>query len=283
VRVSRFLLFTCVIGYAQEPKLEFEVATVKPAAPPTGVAALMFQVRGGPGSDDPGRVTYTNISMRQLLTIAYGPMQPNQLSAPSSLENDKYDIAAKIPPGTTKEQFNGMLQNLLVERFNLKVHREIRNQPGYELAIAKSGLKMKETAEGAGTETPVDGRWVGGNPTAKDKDGRMQVAPGRSAMMSIPLGNGITRLSARNQAIASFGLFSQNFVHRVIVDKTGLSGKFDFNLDFVSEGAPVGATDDPAPDFLTAVQQQLGLKLEPVTIAIDVVVVDRVDKVPAGN
>lgn len=291
MRISFFLLLASGIGHAQTAKLEFDAATVRPAAPPTGAAALIFQVRGGPGSDDPGRITYTNIPMRQLLLIAYGLTQPNQLSGPSSLENDKYDIAAKIPPETTKEQFNAMLQNLLAERFNLKVHRETRNLPGYELTIAKGGLKMKETAEGAGTETPVDGRWMSGNPTAKDKDGLMQVAPGRSAMMTFPLPNGITRLSARNQPVASFALFSQNFVHRPIVDKTGLGAKYDFNLDFVREGTPAGTPDgaginspsDPAPDFLTAVQQQLGLKLEPTSTSVDVLVVDHVDKAPTEN
>src|SRR5580658_5719736 len=111
--------------------LAFEVASVRPAAPPTGVAALIFQTRGGPGSADPERITYTNIPMRQLLMIAYGLTQPYQLEAPSSADDDKYDIAAKVPAGATREQFNAMLQNLLMERFQLKIRHDTRSEAAY--------------------------------------------------------------------------------------------------------------------------------------------------------
>src|SRR5580692_2440124 len=90
----------CGVAFGQDQRpLTFEVASVRPAAPPTGIAAVIFQQRGGPGSADPERITYTNIPMRQLLMFAFGLTQPYQLEAPSSIDDDKYDVAAKIPAG----------------------------------------------------------------------------------------------------------------------------------------------------------------------------------------
>jgi len=273
-------------------QLTFEAASVKPAALPTGIAALIFQARGGPGSADPERITYTNIPMRQLLMIAYGLTQPYQLQGPSSLDDDKYDIAAKIPAGATREQFNVMLQNLLMERFHLKVRHDSRTEASYELVVARSGLKMREAVQTPGPEQEPVGR--GGVPLSKDKDGLPQLAPGRSTRARLLLPNGSTRISGRMQSIEDILTMCRNQAGRPVVDKTGLSGRYDFNLDFKREGmeirtygtaaaAPAGDPSDPAPDFVTAVEQQLGLKLEEKKAPVDVLVVEHVEKVPTEN
>src|SRR6516165_11144822 len=106
-------------------KLEFEVASIKPATLP-GRGPIRLGQRGGPGSGDPGRVTYTFSTMLDLLADAYS-VKRNQISGgPTWLDSERFDIVAKIPAGATKEQVNVMLQNLLAERFKLTLHRETK-------------------------------------------------------------------------------------------------------------------------------------------------------------
>src|ERR1017187_3230329 len=198
--MSRTLLCVlCVVapivsfGQAAEGKLAFEVASVKPAAPPTGLAVMLFQMRGGPGTADPGQISYTNVPMRALLLRAYG-LKPPQLSGPNWLENEKYDIVAKVPVGATREQVNVMVQNLLIERFGLAAHHETRDLPGYEMVFARSGSKIKESPENsaAGDAAPVSG---GAIKTRKDKDGLTELAPGSIGLVVFPNGAGATRFS----------------------------------------------------------------------------------------
>jgi uncharacterized protein (TIGR03435 family) len=291
------LLPWCGLAFGQDQHLIFDVASVRPAAPPTGIAALIFQQRGGPGSADPERIAYTNIPMRQLLMFAHGLTQPYQLEAPKSADDDKYDIEAKIPAGATREQFNVMLQNLLMERFHLQVRHDTRTETTYELVIAKGGVKMKEAVQTPGLDPEPPGRGGrGGVSMSKDKDGLPELAPGRSTRAIIPLPNGSTRISGRMQSIQDILAMCLNQAGKPVVDKTGLSGKYDFNLDFKREGAmtfgvatggtaaaPAGDASDPAPDFVTAIQQQLGLKLAEKKGPVDVLVVEHVEKVPTAN
>src|ERR1017187_3110902 len=207
--MSRTLLCVlCVVapivsfGQAAEGKLAFEVASVKPAAPPTGLAVMLFQMRGGPGTADPGQISYTNVPMRALLLRAYG-LKPPQLSGPNWLENTKYDIVAKIPAGATREQVNVMVQNLLVERFGLAAHHETRDLPGYEMAVSRNGPKIKESPESPTVvaAAPVPGvlRRIA---MGKDKDGLPELAPGSTGLVTLPAGAGSTRYSARNQPLS---------------------------------------------------------------------------------
>jgi uncharacterized protein (TIGR03435 family) len=122
--ISVLVVHSCVLScfaFGQTvPPAEFDVASVKPGAP-QGDGRRMTMMQGGPGSHDPGRITYTNISLKLILTAAYD-VQHFQISGPSWLGTEMYDIAAKVPPGTTKEQAKVMLQNLLAERFHLAHH-----------------------------------------------------------------------------------------------------------------------------------------------------------------
>jgi uncharacterized protein (TIGR03435 family) len=95
-------------------------------------------MRGGPGTDDPGRITYPRVFLMHLLTMAYG-VPSDQFSGPEWLSTEQYSITARIPPNTTKGQFNLMLRNLLVERFHLALHHETRDFPAYELVVAAVG------------------------------------------------------------------------------------------------------------------------------------------------
>src|SRR5262245_6496527 len=119
----------------------FEVASVKPAAPQQ---AGMFRIgmRGGPGTPDPGQLTYNNVALRNVIMNAYD-VRTYQINGPKWIDSERFDIVAKIPPGTSKEDFRLMLQNLLAERFGLKLHKETKDLPSYALVVGKNGPKLK--------------------------------------------------------------------------------------------------------------------------------------------
>ena len=130
----------------------FEVASVKPAAPMTD-GRIRVMTRGGPGTPDPGQITYSNVSIKNVMTTAYN-VKGYQISGPDWLDSLRFDITAKVPPGTTKEQFQLMLQNLLAERFKLTLHHQSKDLPIYALVVAKGGPKLKESVDDPNAATP---------------------------------------------------------------------------------------------------------------------------------
>jgi uncharacterized protein (TIGR03435 family) len=252
-------------GQGEGAKPAFEVASVKraaPAPPSTGM------VRGGPGTDDPGQITYLNTPLRLALMRAYGLASLNQLEGPDWL-GDRYDIAAKIPPGTTKDQFQKMLQNLLTERFQVTAHHEIRKSDGYRLIVGKNGSKLKESKPGD-APTPIP-------------DGFPPLAAGQTVGINIAGDDGTFRLTARQQTLTYLDGMLGVQLQATIVDQTGLTDRYDFNLGFVP--ARFLDPDHPGrfPDVRTAVEEQLGLKLVAGTVALDVVVIDKGSKEPLDN
>src|SRR5580658_7705186 len=133
MKPTRIALAAATATFAAAQTLSFEVASVKPS-PPSPDGAIRVMVRGGPGTSDPGQITYRGRSLKDLISSAYG-VKSFQVSGPGWLDTERYDIAAKIPEGTTKEQFNVMMQNLLAERFKLALRREKKEFPLYELTI----------------------------------------------------------------------------------------------------------------------------------------------------
>ena len=117
---------------------EFEVASVKPSGPKSDRDSS-----GGPGTADPGRYSFHSATLLDLIATAYH-VDYFQISG-KALEEQRYDLDAKLPPHTTREEFRAMLRNLLVERFHLKAHIEQRQFPGYELILAKTGSKLKQS------------------------------------------------------------------------------------------------------------------------------------------
>ncbi len=289
------LALSASVSFAQSPKLEFEVATVKPYVPPAG-GGIRVMMRGGPGTNDPGRVSFEGLTLKNLLSTAYA-VKTYQISGPGWLDTDRYDIVAKIPEGTTKEQFNVMLQNLLSERFHLALHREKKDLPLYELSLAKSGPKMKSSIEdpnapGLGPDGPLP----------PGKEGFPQLPPGRPNM-AMMIGRGSARVVARVQPVSRLADMLGNQLAGPVIDKTGLTGTYDYTLEFAPEAGSVGllgppppAGGDPglsrsgvadgqseAPNLFTAVQEQLGLKLDKKKGPLDVLVIDGAERTPAEN
>ena len=125
--------------------LTFEVASVKRTPPPEPNARVFFgPPRGGPGTSDPGQITWTNAALRNILMTAYD-VQTYQITAPDWMNTERYDIVAKVPAGATKAQVNVMWQNLLKERFGMVLHHESKEFQVDELTVAKGGSKLKET------------------------------------------------------------------------------------------------------------------------------------------
>jgi uncharacterized protein (TIGR03435 family) len=263
----------------------------------------MTMMRGGPGSRDPGQITYTNIPLMLLLSNAYD-LKNYQVTGPSWLDSERFDIIAKVPPGTTKQQLNVMLQNLLAERFHLALHHDTKEMQGYELSIGKNGSKLKESSP-EDTNTLAQGGpppAMPPGPPKRDANG-FAVLPGPGLVMMMEGGTkGLTaRMTARAQSTSELVRMLGNQLRHPVVDKTGLTGKYDFNLEYAPDmstmgpmgpgrgGAPEGTAgsapvvEEWGPDMLTAVREQLGLKLESKKLPVDMLIIDRVDKVPTEN
>jgi uncharacterized protein (TIGR03435 family) len=256
----------------------FDVVSIRPAAPGGGGGPKLR--RGGPGTDDPERISYTGVSQQIVLTIAYG-VDDFQVAGPAWFDSVRYDIVAKVPRGATKEQFNIMLQNMLKERFSLTLHHEMRETAVYELVVGKNGLKLKPAVE---VENPP-----AFSAMTTDKDGHPDFPAGSSAMGG-KFDNGVMRMAARMYSTLDLAHAFKGMVDRPVLDKTGLTGKYDFKLEFsfVGLGGPLSRqapAEEPtgAPSLFTALQDQLGLKLEPKKDPIDFLVIDHAEQTPTDN
>ncbi|HEY4360132.1 MAG TPA: TIGR03435 family protein [Bryobacteraceae bacterium] len=296
--VCALLAGSVAFAQAPDPKLVFEVASVKPAAPSgNSPFANVFQMRGGPGTDDAGQIHYSNVALQVLLMRAYGLKMRYQLEEPNWLTSLTFDIEAKVPAGATLEDLNIMIQNLLIERFHLAAHRENRELAGYELVLSKGGSKMRETPEAELAPAPGAAPGARGPiKMRKDKDGLQELEPGAKAMTMFGIAHGGQRYSARGQDLAVLTQTLENPLGKPVHNATGLTGKYDFNLTFSADertsanrggAAPAvdAAADDPGrpPDLFTALQEQLGLKLEQKKVPVEMLVVDRMDRTPTEN
>ncbi len=275
-------LIACVVSLAQTPTTpSFEVSTVKPADPSLGLK--LVPVRGGPGTSDPGRVAYTNVSLRQMLYWAYG-VGSDRITGPGWLGSDRFDIAATIPPGATPEQFTMMLRNLLAERFHLVVHNESKEVQGYELVTAKGGPKLKKASDedAIAADQPPSRALLAGS----DAHGYPILNWPGMIYPSLQGSNGkAIHLIARAQKLSALANVLGGMMRGPIVDKTGDDGRYDFTLDFaVDPNAPASEAQDlSAPLIPTALQEQLGLRLEPKKTSIQMLIVDSADRVPTAN
>jgi uncharacterized protein (TIGR03435 family) len=219
---------------------------------------MITRKEGGPGTSDPGRVRITNAELTMLVMYAYG-IQEDQLKRPAWMDRVQFDVLAKVPPGTTAEQLRKMLQDLLAERFRLQLHHETQVREVYELTVAKNGPKLKRAAEGSG----VDDFVPGAGPRPANRDNFPILSPGRPNVAQ--------------------QVMLPNLVGRHVVDKTGLTGRYDFTLYFTQMSGQSPGPEENGPPIEAAVQQQLGLKLALSKASMDVLVIDNSEKTPTGN
>jgi uncharacterized protein (TIGR03435 family) len=302
IRTILGISLSAVCAWAQNPPaaapLAFEAASVKPAPPPTGRG--MRVMMGG----DPGRVNFTNVSLRDIIRQAY-KLKDYQITGPEWINNERFDVTAKLPEGAKETDKPEMLRTLLAERFKLTVHRETKELPAYALVVAKGGPKMKEFVETPpdGSGGPNGGRGMDDMPPLPKMgpDGMPKMpAGGRGGMMMM---SGMGKLQGNGIALSSLADILTRQLDRPVLDETGLTAKYDITLNWTPEpgegpagmkmraeggggGGPDGHLEMPEPSgppLAIALQQQLGLRLEPKRLPLEMVVVDRVEKVPTEN
>lgn len=272
----RAIVFLTILAgaTAQTPDApRFDVASVKPA-PPTDGRGMRVSMRGGPGTDDPTLFACENCGLSGLVTKAFD-LQPYQLSGPDWMQSTRFMVSARILPGTTKEQFRLMLQNLLAERFKMTFHYTKKEMPVFNLIVGKNGPKFKEHVEAPAASD--DERRQDG-PLKKDAEGFPVLPPGKGFSMAIM--NDRAALRSGGGTIAEFAVNVSNQLHQPVIDATGLNGKYDITMTWVP-GEP--KADDPGPSLFQALQDQLGLKLESKKGMIEILVLDHLNKVPTEN
>jgi len=264
-----------LVGQAQSDQkpLAFEVASIKPNSS-GDLEQHIFRTATG--------LTVTDMSARELIRFAYLPRQPFQLvGGPSWIGIDRFDMVAKIegnappptPSGVEPDALMLAMRTLLADRFKLNVHHEQREMDIFALVLAKpasgpsAGLKQStadcrailQAATRGGLTRPAPGAPVCG----------LLGTPGQIRIGGFPLSllaNGLSRMTGR-----------------MVVDRTGLTGNFDLTLTFAAEQRSQASPDLPAPDpsapsLFTALQEQLGLKLESTKGPVDVLVIDHVER-----
>jgi uncharacterized protein (TIGR03435 family) len=268
--LARFALIAvaCSVGNAQT----FEVASVKPATP-LGPMGMRAEQKGGPGTSDPGIFICQNCTLYWVLADAY-KIHSYDFSGPDWLQSARFDFSAKIPVGTTKEDFQKMSANLLTERFKMAMHRETRQIEVYDMTVAKNGPKFKES-------TPKDASKDNGQagPLKHDADGFPILRPGTSMAMA----PGHARLQSEDQTMAWFAEMLSNQLQSPAHDATGLTAKYDFAFSWSWEENAPGAREAAAADIISQLPAQLGLKLERKKGPVEVLVVDHMEKAPTAN
>jgi len=292
IRAAVFL--ACVAMWAQSEMAQtFEVASIKAAVVTPGRRPTPLD--GGPGTKSPTRLAGT-ATMKELLMRAYG-VKAYQISGPAWMDTEMYEIAANVGAGASKEQAAEMLRNLLAERFRLAARRETKEVGMYALLVGKNGPKLQES-DAAAAEEDEKARAAGGFQRPKvtmGPDGFPQIPadarmPG-SFTLSLSSGEFLrTKLFARHQTMDQLAGTFASYLKRPVVNQTGLAGRYDFTLAFESdplegtgEMRQRAAPENPGPTIFAAVQEQLGLKLEQRKGPVEMVIVDRVERVPTEN
>jgi uncharacterized protein (TIGR03435 family) len=258
----------------------------------TGKTIARKQPGRGGDSEHPGRVHYEE-GLTRLLMRAYSVGAYDQIQGPDSLHT-MYVVDAIMPPETTKEQLRLMLQNLLVERFKLASHRETKELAGYSLVVAKNGPKLKESTGDPPplSAPPVPARnfdelaaRLGPDGFPKEASWSSRAIERGESMTVPPIG---TRVSFHGRTTHDLANYLWERMHIPVTDATGLTSKFDFSLTYLPDDAPPpsGPLADrypPAPNVFKALDSQLGLTLEKGKIAVEMLIVDHIEKTPSEN
>jgi uncharacterized protein (TIGR03435 family) len=253
-------------------------------------------MRGGPGTEDPGRITWRGLPLSALIIQAYDVDGDRLFGRTQNIDRDRFILTATFPPNTTKQQFCAMLQNLLAERFHLVLHRESKEVPGYDVTLAAGGRKFGEWHSDPDVPARISGQRLqagqGGFGYTVTRTPPMIHVTSRESMAEfcedLP---GLwflaenTRGDADRDDRVMAALRNQGPVEPKprFVDKTGLTGEYELRFDYEGGLIP-GRPSAGGPTLFEALEKQLGLKLVKVKrVPVDVLVIDRVDPGPTGN
>jgi bla regulator protein blaR1 len=234
-----------------EPPKEFEVASIKPSAP--GGRGVRIQMAPG------GRLDASGVTAKLLIQQAYGVKDFQISGGPGWINSERYDLVAKADRDIGKpEHLRPLMQKLLADRFQLTIHRDTKELPVYALVVGKNGPKLKESESNS---------------------------PGPQ----IRMGRGL--IDGRGMGMDMLASNLSNPLGRTVIDRTGLKGQYDIKLEFTPEGAADRPGDGPesapppdptGPSLFTALQEQLGLKLESSKGPVEIIIIDRIEK-PSEN
>jgi uncharacterized protein (TIGR03435 family) len=230
---------------------------------------------GGPGTKDPSRFTCENFDLAALIEMAYD-IPYYLLSAPGWTADKRFDIVAKVPEGTTKEQFRLMQQRLLIERFKLVVHRETKEIPVIELVVAKGGPKLKDLSAAQPKEESQEP--VTYNRMKTDPEGFPILPPGQTGYA---ITRGHARLQGAGETMEHFASTLAGQLHEPVIDRTGLKGKYDFVLSWLI--TDLAGDSDTTPTLSNALLNQLGLVLKRARGPVEMLVIDSIEKTPTEN
>lgn len=261
---------------------EFEVASIKPAMPLTPDTNLGMHVDGA-------QIRVTYFSLKDILAMAY-PVRFEQIIGPDWLPSERFDIAAKLPDGATRAQIPEMLQALIQDRFQMKMHRDKKEFPVYSLEFAKGSSTL--------TEAPPDRDTEPGFATGNmDPKGGAILRYGKESVFAFV----DNKIDVKKLPMAIFAEWLSRYMDRPVVDMTGLKGRYDFVLnlspdDFramylrsaISAGVLVppqilSTLDGSSLGSLYSALQKFGLKLQPGKASLDVIVIDSIQKKPTEN
>lgn len=197
-----------------------------------------------------GTFTAEKASLRTLLVIAFG-LSELRINGPDWIDTERYDIAAKAPEGVPDNQIMPILQSLLKDRFHLESHFETREMPAFDMVVSKSGSKLR----------PFDPDHPP-TPRSAGHGEALQVGVGTTAQIADAL---------------------ERPAGRPVVDKTGIEGRFGWMLLYNPFFGNANSADSDAPDIFAAVEQQLGLKLEPKKEPLQILVIDHLERIPTEN
>ena len=264
------LAAAAVTAAAQDNDQKFEVATV--------MENKSGESNGGLQRQPGGRMTATNMPLKPMITYAFQIAGYQLVGGPAWMDSARYDLVAKmdgnpapVMPGAGIDPMQLALQTLLADRFKLKTHRETRDMDIYALVMLKPGTpgpNLKPTTQDCAAAAAAAQR--GAAPTGPNAPFcGARIGPGTMKFGGLPAST-----IARTLATLS---------GRMVVDRTGLTGNWDFDLNFAPEQRGQGpganaATDSDLPSYFTAIQEQLGLKLEATKGAVEVVVIDGIER-----
>ncbi|HEY4380359.1 MAG TPA: TIGR03435 family protein [Acidobacteriaceae bacterium] len=232
---------------AKDADPDFDVVTIKPSDPDDKFDVMTTRGR---------HIVIRNKSLEAMLRLAYGVQRSQIIGAPDWTRTDRFDIdgVPNVDGQPNMKQFQVLVQKVLAERFGLKSHHEQREMPVFALAVAKDGPKMV--------------------PSKGDPNG----LPDNEGMG----GNGRQIRKYTNVSMNDLAMMLQFNLDRPVVDQTGVKGRYDFRMQWTVDEGQAPADPDAPPGLFTAIQEQIGLKLESTKAPVDVLVIDHVEK-PSPN
>jgi len=279
----------------------FEVASMKGASSAgLGSAGTGYADMGGPGSATPERWTCTSVPVGVLVGQGWSGFRVT--GVPAGLDGPRFDIVARVPPGTSVDDFHLMIRRLLRERLGLVAHTEQREVSGTELVVAKGGIKMKDAEPAPPGAEPPPPQARAFNPivygvqtpgVTVDKDGVPQLPPGFPMAVQTTTKTGLMVFAGRMLTSAQIASVVRVPTYGLAVDKTGLTGKYDFTLKFdprtlqrpgaAAAGGAVPEASEPGLTIESALKDQLGLEFRQGKVMADFLVVDHFNPKPTED